>query len=225
MSARIALAALALMQAPSLGAQENGDTPWVCVPAPERGWLCGRGHAAPAQTPLPEPPPPSPPPPGYTAPPDPAQLPSYLRGVAPVAAEETAAAESTADSVPDTDRPGEPGAATEDAARPVADAGTDAGESAPSPGSGASGRVYGIQLIAVREADSLDRFVAEHGLDESRVYRRRWRDDEGAWHVLISGRFGSASEALQAIAKLPPSVGDSGAWVRRVDTLEGGDGE
>lgn len=187
-------------------AQEDEREHWVCVPTEERGWLCGRGEQAPEQAALPAPPPASPPPPGYTAPPEAARLPPYLQ-------------------MPEADAP-EAGARPEEseAAAPAAEEPAGEPERIEAPGrvtpESATGPVYAIQLAAARDPERLDRFAAGHDLEHLALERRRWRDEGGTWHVLVSGRYASASAARAALAELPAEMRAAGAWVRRVDNLD-----
>lgn len=211
------IAALLVGGAANGQSADDEEPAWICVPTEDRGWRCGRGANAPDQTALPPPPPTPPPPAGYTAPGGTAPLPAYLQTppadatTAETPVEEAAAA---ADDEPETREPGQLDAPDvgrqPDVVQPVAPA---------------AGPVYGIQLVSVRDPESLDGFAERHGLDPDSVYRRQWQDDSGTWHVLLSGRFGTVAAAQRALESLPAPLREGGAWIRRVDTLSSTDTE
>lgn len=77
---------------------------------------------------------------------------------------------------------------------------------------------YTIQLIAARDLASAQSYAQSHNLSGIR-YANTQRDGQ-RFVVAIAGSFASRAEAEQALARLPASVRNDGAWLRTFDSLQ-----
>lgn len=79
---------------------------------------------------------------------------------------------------------------------------------------------YTIQLLGVRNEQSLLAFIADHQLGGSgqvAYYRSRFRG--GIWYPLVYGAYPTLNEARQAITGLPESIRDMSPWIRKMSTV------
>lgn len=244
-----ALLALLLAAPAAGGAQPADDDRWVCVPTEQWGWRCGRGANAPEPASLPPAQPPEQPPEGYKRPDQAGQVPLYLLDPTlprprddadgPSGADATASAQSGDPSAPGPTPEGPSAAAAAAGERePDADAGPES-PAAPiagprgsrdAAGTTAAGTTtngvavdaarYGIQLAAARDPGSLAAYRQDLESRQLDVYQRTWEDAGGTWHVLLTGRFATASAASRALAGLPDRVREAGAWIRPLESLQ-----
>lgn len=233
---QVLLAGLMMSATAAGNAAERDEQRWVCVPTEDREWRCGRGAHAPDPAPLPPAEPPGRPPEGYSPRRDAAALPGYLRNPDPgppnEAPETTATPETTGipeaasepgavtvDDPPAGESREQPGAIAETGTEPVT-TDADGAESSPAPETTAADAEYGIQITAARDPDSLEAYGRELELSGLDVYRRSWEDADGAWHVLMTGRFANVAAAREALNDLPDAIREAGAWIRPLDQLQ-----
>ena len=87
------------------------------------------------------------------------------------------------------------------------------GESAASDASDA------VQLMAMRNRENVDRFVAKHNLQN--VLHARIARNGQILHVLILGVYPNLDSARKAVSALPPALRDITPWVRSVGSVHG----
>jgi DamX protein len=78
---------------------------------------------------------------------------------------------------------------------------------------------YTLQLIAVENLKSLQRFIKANAL-QGKVFTIKTQRDGASWYTLLWGAFTNRDEALQAQSKLPPAVRKGGVWARSFDSLK-----
>ncbi len=77
-----------------------------------------------------------------------------------------------------------------------------------SPGEG-----FTLQLMGTHDKQSLIDFIVANHLEHKATYYHRTFDSQD-WYVLVSGRFATQNEAMQAIVALPESVRKMNPWVK-----------
>jgi septal ring-binding cell division protein DamX/type II secretory pathway predicted ATPase ExeA len=81
------------------------------------------------------------------------------------------------------------------------------------------GKNYTLQLIAVENLDSLNRFINNNSLDSQVVTVKTLRKGV-PWYALIWGSFANRDLALAAQTKLPAAVQKGGVWARSFASLQ-----
>jgi DamX protein len=82
-----------------------------------------------------------------------------------------------------------------------------------------SPRHYTIQLIAVENLDSLQRYIASNGLKgETHTYRMMRKGKP--WYALLWGDFPDRASAQKAASGLPAKVQKAGVWARTFASLQ-----
>jgi DamX protein len=79
---------------------------------------------------------------------------------------------------------------------------------------------YTIQLLGVRNEQSLLAFIADHRLDrtgEAAYYRSRFKG--GIWFPLVYGTYPTVDEARGAIAGLPEKIRKTSPWIRKMSAV------
>jgi septal ring-binding cell division protein DamX len=84
--------------------------------------------------------------------------------------------------------------------------------SAASTATAASGG-FTLQLMGTHDKKSLVDFIMANKLQDKATYYRRTIDGQD-WYVLVSGRFASQQEAVEAIGRLPQTVRSMNPWVK-----------
>jgi DamX protein len=78
---------------------------------------------------------------------------------------------------------------------------------------------YTLQLIAVENLDSLQRYIAKNGLgDEARTFRMMRKGKP--WYTLLWGDFPDRASAQKATSGLPAKVQEAGVWARTFASLQ-----
>ncbi len=72
---------------------------------------------------------------------------------------------------------------------------------------------FTLQLMGTHDKQSLVDFIMTNNLQDKATYYRRSFDGQD-WYVLVSGRFSTQSEALEAIRRLPENVRSMNPWVK-----------
>ncbi|MEJ2610010.1 MAG: SPOR domain-containing protein [Candidatus Thiodiazotropha sp.] len=78
---------------------------------------------------------------------------------------------------------------------------------------------YTLQLIAVENIHSLERFVKVNKL-EKQTYTLKTKRKGRPWHSLLWGSFASRKQAIQAQKELPPAIQKAGVWVRAFGSIK-----
>jgi septal ring-binding cell division protein DamX/type II secretory pathway predicted ATPase ExeA len=81
------------------------------------------------------------------------------------------------------------------------------------------GKNYTLQLIAVENLDSLNRFIKNNSLDNQAVTVKTLRKGV-PWYALIWGSFANRDQALAAQTRLPAAVQKGGVWARSFASLQ-----
>ena len=79
---------------------------------------------------------------------------------------------------------------------------------------------YTIQLLGVRNEQSLLAFAADHRLDstgQAAYYRSRFRG--GIWFPLVYGAYPTVDAARRAIAGLPQQIRKTSPWIRKMSAV------
>ncbi len=77
---------------------------------------------------------------------------------------------------------------------------------------------YTLQLVAVENIESLQRFISTHGL-KGKVHTHQTLRKGVAWYSLLWGSFKSRDLALQAQTQLPAAIQKSGVWARSFGSI------
>ncbi|MES9861590.1 MAG: AAA family ATPase [Candidatus Thiodiazotropha sp. LLP2] len=77
---------------------------------------------------------------------------------------------------------------------------------------------YTLQLIAVENITSLQRFIKKNGLD-NQVFTVKTQRRGSPWYALVWGSFESREQALKAQTQLPPAIQKAGVWARTFASL------
>lgn len=72
---------------------------------------------------------------------------------------------------------------------------------------------FTLQLMGTHDKQSLIDFIVTHNLQDKATYYRRSYDGQD-WYVLVSGRYSSQQDALDAISRLPESLKSMNPWVK-----------
>lgn len=72
---------------------------------------------------------------------------------------------------------------------------------------------FTLQLMGTHDKQSLVDFMMANNLQNKATYYRRTIDGQD-WYVLVSGRFASQQEAVDAISRLPQTVRSMNPWVK-----------
>jgi septal ring-binding cell division protein DamX len=72
---------------------------------------------------------------------------------------------------------------------------------------------FTLQLMGTHDKQSLVDFIMANNLQDKATYYRRSFDGQD-WYVLVSGRYATQSEALEAIGQLPQTVRSMNPWVK-----------
>jgi septal ring-binding cell division protein DamX/type II secretory pathway predicted ATPase ExeA len=83
---------------------------------------------------------------------------------------------------------------------------------------------YTLQLIAVENITSLQRFIKENGLDDQTVTVKTMRKGV-PWYCLVWGSFATREQALAAQSKLPAAIQKGGVWARTFASLQAAHGQ
>ncbi len=78
---------------------------------------------------------------------------------------------------------------------------------------------YTLQLIAVENIESLQRFINSNGL-HGQVHTHKTLRKGVPWYSLLWGSFESREQALQAQSQLPQAVQKAGVWARSFGSLQ-----
>ncbi|MET0027744.1 MAG: AAA family ATPase [Candidatus Thiodiazotropha sp.] len=78
---------------------------------------------------------------------------------------------------------------------------------------------YTLQLIAVENVESLQRFIRANGL-QGQVHTHKTLRKGVPWYSLLWGSFGSREQALEAQNQLPLAVQKAGVWARSFGSLQ-----
>lgn len=79
-------------------------------------------------------------------------------------------------------------------------------------------RGYTIQLMAAREAASVNDFVHSHQLEPQPVICA-YPSKGGTWHAVVYGQYASGAAARAGLAELPEALRNGGAYLRRLQEL------
>ncbi len=82
----------------------------------------------------------------------------------------------------------------------------------------ASGSSFTLQLMGVRDANELMRFVAENHLHDAYIFHTYYLGKD--WYVLVYGRYKNHTEALKAIEKLPQPILELKPWIRQLTSVQ-----
>ena len=77
---------------------------------------------------------------------------------------------------------------------------------------------YTLQLIAVENVESLQRFIKNNGLEEQ-AFTLKTQRNGAPWYALLWGAFEDRERALQAQTALPSAVQKGGVWARPFASL------
>lgn len=72
---------------------------------------------------------------------------------------------------------------------------------------------FTLQLMGTHDKQSLIDFIMTNNLQDKATYYRRSYDGQD-WYVLVSGRYASQQEALNAIDQLPETLKSMNPWVK-----------
>ena len=72
---------------------------------------------------------------------------------------------------------------------------------------------FTLQLMGTHDKQSLIDFIMSNNLQDKATYYRRSYDGQD-WYVLVSGRYSSQKEALDAIDRLPENLKSMNPWVK-----------
>ncbi len=72
---------------------------------------------------------------------------------------------------------------------------------------------FTLQLMGTHDKQSLIDFIMSNNLQDKATYYRRSYDGQD-WYVLVSGRYSSQQEALDAIDRLPETLKSMNPWVK-----------
>ncbi|MET0067009.1 MAG: AAA family ATPase [Candidatus Thiodiazotropha sp.] len=78
---------------------------------------------------------------------------------------------------------------------------------------------YTLQLIAVENIESLQRFISINGL-QGKVHTHQTQRKGVPWYSLLWGSFANREAALEAQTQLPPTVQKGGVWARSFGSLQ-----
>lgn len=77
---------------------------------------------------------------------------------------------------------------------------------------------YTLQLMGVRDANELTRFISDNQLQNAHVIHTYYLNKD--WYVLVSGLYNNHVEALKAIDDLPRNIKDLKPWIRQMASLQ-----
>jgi DamX protein len=77
---------------------------------------------------------------------------------------------------------------------------------------------YTLQLIGVREAEGMQRFLRSHQLSGDVAYFQTLRNGE-PWFIVVTGVYPSRAAAVTARDRLPAKLRKSGVWPRTLGSV------
>jgi DamX protein len=79
---------------------------------------------------------------------------------------------------------------------------------------------FTLQLVTGRQQATIDRFIAQHGLQPQMLaYFYSYRNEKN-WHNLIYGVYPDRAEAAAAIKQLPPELAAIKPWIRQYRSIQ-----
>ncbi len=79
---------------------------------------------------------------------------------------------------------------------------------------------FTLQLVTGRQQATIDRFIAQHGLQPPALAYFYSIRNEKNWHNLIYGVYADRSTASAAIKQLPPELADVKPWIRQFRSIQ-----
>jgi DamX protein len=79
---------------------------------------------------------------------------------------------------------------------------------------------FTLQLVTGRQQATIDRFIAQHGLQPTALAYFYSIRNEKNWHNLIYGVYADRSTANAAIKQLPPELADVNPWIRQFRSIQ-----
>jgi hypothetical protein len=77
---------------------------------------------------------------------------------------------------------------------------------------------FTLQLMGVREATELTRFVTDNHLQDAHIFHTYYLNKD--WYVLVSGSYKNHTEALKAIETLPKEIKELKPWIRQLSSVQ-----